>query len=186
MFTFPTIFLILFTLASALPTTLPDLNDTLTQQSNLTFRPINCISTLSTWSKQWLPPTSQPSFNPADCLPALRSFYSFDVVLKPNTPRDFSAHGVYPPSPPSPGKGPLSGIQTPRKYVSGSCTLGIMNLDVVTRRIGMSDLPGISRMYPWPESDTEKFRTMYEQASKILSGCLDHERVPGWIQTGEL
>ena len=169
-----------------IPTDSPELSGS--QAQNLTFRPTNCITTLSPIAKTWYGTTSASGWNPQDCGPAITDFYRHDIVLRPNLPRDFSAHGVFPPSPPSPGAGPLSGIQTPRKFVSGSCTLSIINLDVVVPKLELQSLPGLQKPWgltTWPEQDTENFRDIYSNVERIATGCLLHNQWPGWMQVGE-
>ncbi|KAL8949280.1 MAG: hypothetical protein Q9222_004603 [Ikaeria aurantiellina] len=163
-------FTILFHFVSALPASLSPPSLLSTPPSTNPSQQVQCVDHNGAWTA--------PRFVKEDCYVAVQNLYKQDYRWHPDVLFTFFSGGFAPP----PSRRTAM-VQTPRRYVESTCTLALVNLNLIAR----IDLPG--RLPHGEEArDQATWREVYDVARKIEGECVDQleskSRV-GWGVVGQ-
>ena len=112
-----------------------------------------------------------------DCEAAIALFHRAEALKDPFKRFEFRAHGM-------PSSYGIGSIDTPRKYVFGTCAVVVTTLS----SIPLAYLPPGADRSPYPPSDVEMFVAIGNAIMSVENVCIRHTRVltgGGWLPLGQ-
>ena len=161
-----TVFLILCAHATSLAITPAISLEYSTPKGNISDSPLNSRCTNS---RDWI----GVGYNAEACASALRNFFFAEVRRHPLEVFEFLAEDETP-------RTRHSIIRTPKRYISGTCTIAIVMLDFFAQA-GIT-LPDQTQHIVTPKSDISNWQVIFAGATRIEKNC-GEDSAMGW-QTG--